>query len=246
MKSSPWREEKALNFRGFPLRALGWSLLAHALLLVALAPPLAERVQAVPPAAILHGRLQSAPPSAPAPERTQAQRPVPPPVMPQRPARVERAPIPGVPPAPTFRAEPAGEGVAPAQPAAPTGGGEPAPRSAESPATTALQQEFEARGPSQSGLRQYRLALASEARRFRRYPESARRAGLAGTVEVRVTVDAGGASRQAELSRSSGHTALDAAALDMLRQAAVHAALPESLRGQRFVVQLPVVFEVEE
>jgi protein TonB len=109
-----------------------------------------------------------------------------------------------------------------------------------------LRLESEARGPSESGLRQYRLALATEARRFRRYPEAARRAGLAGTAEVRVTVMAGGTQRVAELNRSSGHAALDAAALEMLRQAARQTALPESLREQNFSVLLPVLFEVEE
>jgi protein TonB len=52
--------------------------------------------------------------------------------------------------------------------------------------------------------------------------------------------------RHADLARSSGHEILDKAALDMLRQAAGRAVLPESLRGQNFAVLLPVVFEVEE
>jgi protein TonB len=249
MKSSPWRQEKALNFMGLPLRALGWSLLAHALLLVALAPYAADRPLALPPAAILHARLQAAAAIESAPQRPEPRRPASQPVMPRQPLRAEAAPVAPlatVPPAPTSRTESAGVAASPDQATAPPVGGETVVRSAEAPATTVLQQEFDARGPSQSGLRQYRLALASEARRFRRYPEAARRAGLVGTAEVRVTVDAGGASRQVELGRSSGHAALDAAALEMLRQATLHATLPESLRGQRFVVLLPVVFEVEE
>ncbi len=95
-------------------------------------------------------------------------------------------------------------------------------------------------------MRQYRLALAGEARRFRRYPDAARREGITGTAEVRVTVAAAGAARHAELAHSSGHAVLDAAALDMLRQATARALLPESLRGQDFAVLLPVVFEVEQ
>ena len=101
-------------------------------------------------------------------------------------------------------------------------------------------------GPDQAGLRQFRLSLAGEARRYRRYPESARQAGLAGTSEVRVAVEAGGGARHADLARSSGHAILDQAALDMLRQAAARAVLPDSLRGQSFAVLLPVVFEVKE
>ncbi|MBS3934839.1 MAG: TonB family protein, partial [Sulfuritalea sp.] len=83
------------------------------------------------------------------------------------------------------------------------------------------------------------------ARRVRNYPEAARRDGLTGTAEVRVTVDAR-AGRRTELSRSSGHPLLDAAALEMLRTAAARAPLPESLRGREFAVLLPVVFEVED
>jgi protein TonB len=53
-------------------------------------------------------------------------------------------------------------------------------------------------------------------------------------------------ARHAVLARSSGHEILDQAALEMLRQAAARAVLPESLRGQSFAVLLPVVFEVKE
>lgn len=105
---------------------------------------------------------------------------------------------------------------------------------------------LDARGPDAAGLRQYRLALAGEARRFRSYPNAAQHAGITGTAEVRVTVSAAGATRHADLARSSGHAALDAAALDMLRQAAARTQPPESLRGQDFAVLLPVVFEVED
>jgi protein TonB len=245
MKSSPWREENALNFRGFPLRAFGWSLLAHAVLLIALAPPTVELARVVPPAASLRGRILPVPVVESAPARREPPRAASRPVSPPRALRTEVVPAVQaftVPPAPTFPVAPAAPAVTPPGAA----GGEPVARPAEAPATSALRQESAAVAPSESGLRQYRLALASEARRYRRYPEAARRAGLAGTAEVRVTVAAGGASRQAELNRSSGHEALDAAALEMLRQAARQATLPDSLRGQNFSVLLPVVFEVEE
>lgn len=104
----------------------------------------------------------------------------------------------------------------------------------------------EVSGPDAAGLRQYRLALASEARRLSRYPETARRQGLAGTAEVRVAVGAAGDVRQAVLNRSSGHAVLDEAALEMLRQAAARTELPISLQGQSFAVLLPVLFEVRE
>mgnify|MGYP003508428869 CR=1 FL=1 len=94
------------------------------------------------------------------------------------------------------------------------------------------------------GLRQYRLALAREARRFKRYPEQALQAGIGGTAEVRVELE-GGALPVTRLARSSGHEALDAAALDMMRRAAPRTTVPELLRGQTFAVSLPVVFDLE-
>lgn len=238
MKSSSQGGKKALKSWGFPPYAVVLSLALHGLALAVLAPSVAERVRAVPPAAALHGRLSSAP----------------------RPAvRTETAAVAAhstVPPAPIFGS---GRFTSPSlrsdEPSPKVGVGmetltvPPAPTFDAKPAlpvppTAALREESDALAPSQAGLRQYRLALAGEARRFRRHPEAP--PGLSGTAEVRVTVDAGGANRQAELSRSSGHAALDAAALDMLRQAALHAAPPPSLRGRNFAVLLPVVFEAEE
>lgn len=257
MKSSPWRREKALKFREFPLQAVGWSLLLHVLVLAALAPYVAEQARVVVPATVLHGELLPPVRAAVVAQPVVAQ---PPP--PHRPVRTEdahaRQAI-AVPPAPSFRAVPAAPGAAahPKVTAAPTrlpevdsaaarAGGEVAPTAAAQVPTAATVRASDERGPSLAGLRQFRLALAIEARRFRRYPEMARRAGLAGTVDVRVLVDAGGQLRRTELGRSSGNATLDAAALEMMQQAAQRATLPEALRGEDFAVLLPVVFEIEE
>jgi protein TonB len=97
-------------------------------------------------------------------------------------------------------------------------------------------------GADADGLRQYRLSLAREARRFKRYPERALLAGIGGTAEVRVEHDSG-AMPVARLARSSGNEALDAAALTMMREAAPRTAIPETLRGRSFAVSLPVIFD---
>lgn len=94
------------------------------------------------------------------------------------------------------------------------------------------------------GVRQYRMALAVEARRFKRYPPIALAEEISGTVEVRVAVAAGGQTQEVALARSSGYEALDDAALDMLRKAAPRTAVPELLRRRPFVIDLPVVFNV--
>lgn len=97
-------------------------------------------------------------------------------------------------------------------------------------------------GTDADGLRQYRLALAREARRFKRYPERALLAGIGGTAEVRVE-QAAGALPVARLAHSSGDEALDAAALNMMREATPRTLIPEPLRGRSFSVSLPVIFD---
>lgn len=142
-------------------------------------------------------------------------------------------------PAPTLDVSPAAERNTVAV------GGVPAEPDRSEVVTVALAPSEASPGPDAAGLRQYRLALAGEARRFRHYPEAARRAGVAGTVEVRVMVR-GSAPPQTELVHSSGRALLDAAALEMLRVAAARTPLPDSLRGIEFAVLLPVVFSMED
>lgn len=98
-------------------------------------------------------------------------------------------------------------------------------------------------GIDADGLRQYRLALAREARRFKRYPERLMLAGIGGTAQVRIDVGADGSVLDTRLAASSGHEALDATAVAMVRQAAPRAVLPGTLRGRAFPVTLPVVFD---
>jgi protein TonB len=97
-------------------------------------------------------------------------------------------------------------------------------------------------GLDTEGLRSYRIALATRFRKF--YPPKAIEAGWVGTAEVLVAVAADGTIPQVKVVRSSGHEALDNAALDMLRQAAPTTPLPETLRGRAFAVNLPVTFEL--
>lgn len=250
MESSLQRHEQRRDSTGFPLRPFALSLALHVGLLAWWLPPFSGEARQIPPGVMLQGVLLPASPS--------------------RESVVQSAvPAAGhiIPPAPTFRPteslatrsrRPAlvqthvsASAVAPAptfEPplANPGAGGIPVPHDADAKTNVALSTAPLEPGPDQAGLRQFRLSLAGEARRYRRYPESARQAGLAGTSEVRVAVEAGGGARHADLARSSGHAILDQAALDMLRQAAARAVLPDSLRGQSFAVLLPVVFEVKE
>lgn len=235
--------EKTHESGGVPWSAIAWSLGMHALLLAAWSGALPLASTGITPAEPLKASLRTPPEAVAAAAASIAAAPESPPARLAQPRPVAKPlaiAADAVPPAPTFT-----ESLDPV-PALPVpAGGVPVQQARTETVTIALAAPQPQGGPDAAGLRQYRLALAGEARRFRSYPETARRAGLAGAAEVRVSV-AAGAQRQTELTRSSGHAILDAAALEMLRSAAARAPLPDSLRGQEFAVLLPVVFEVED
>lgn len=95
-------------------------------------------------------------------------------------------------------------------------------------------------------LRQYKLAIAIQARRFRRYPAHARERGWEGTTEIAVVVIDETPWPAVELEKSSGYSVLDDQALEMIRLASRAAFVPSSLRqrGVRFV--LPVDFSLDQ
>jgi protein TonB len=100
-------------------------------------------------------------------------------------------------------------------------------------------------GADAEGLRRYRLALAREAGRHKRYPPRAIEAGWQGTAELRVSATAAGATA-VQLARSSGHPVLDEAALEMLRLALPATPIPAPLQAREFSVALPIVFELPQ
>jgi TonB family protein len=91
-------------------------------------------------------------------------------------------------------------------------------------------------------LQAYYRDLGVATARFRRYPTEGVDAGLAGRTIFRLDVASGGGPRALRLLSSSGHEALDRAALDMLRLAASHTAVPEALQGDDFIIDLAVDF----
>lgn len=129
------------------------------------------------------------------------------------------------------------------------GNGEAAPRRNEAapapaslvPATATVREV-----PAADGLREYRLALAREARRFKRYPPVARERGWAGQVSVLVSVPLVGASPVISLAGSSGFELLDNQALEMIGLAARSVSLPDTLRGSAFSMLLPVRYSLED
>lgn len=97
-----------------------------------------------------------------------------------------------------------------------------------------------------NGLRQYHLALGRMAARFKRYPGQAREAGWEGRVPLRLMVSETGTPAGLSLIGSSGFPVLDEAALEMMRLAASHTPVPESLRGRAFTIDLAVDYNLAE
>lgn len=121
-----------------------------------------------------------------------------------------------------------------------------APAVASGPAIGGVLTESSATGEAAEGLRGYRIAVAAQARRFKRYPAQAMAAGWVGSADIRVEVGIDGLPWPATVVRSSGYQVLDRAAVAMIDGASVRARLPDSLRGKAFAVVLPVVFNLED
>ena len=234
---------------GLP-RALGVSLAIHGLILGATASvvlpaalPVAGPLQAVLGAGSRQSRQATAPTPREAP-RAPAQaaspplspsRPLPPPVIAVAKGAGEALPVRsdgGTPAAAPVAAGSRSEGAAEAgAPATGERGGAPA----SAPARESV---------SADAMRQYRLALGGEARRYKRYPRLARERGWEGVVEVTVRLGQAGAS--ASLGRGSGFKVLDEQALEMIAQAARQTPVPEALRGKEVTFALPVQFSLDE
>lgn len=123
-----------------------------------------------------------------------------------------------------------------------------APPAAMPPAVAAAENGEPSESPagiSADGLRRYRLSLAVQSRRFRRYPAQALASGWAGTAEIRLQVGSDGQGT-ATLSRSSGYAALDRAAQTMVEAGAQRTPVPEALRGKAFSIVLPVLFDISD
>ena len=89
----------------------------------------------------------------------------------------------------------------------------------------------------------YLTALRQRIQESVRYPSSARRRGLAGTVSVEILILANGTIGDVTLLESSTHAALDDAALETIR-ALPRMPLPPELPARPLRVRVPVVFQM--
>jgi protein TonB len=218
------------------LRAVLCSLVLHALFLYFL-PLLREldqkRVE-LPP---LTARLVQ-PKPVPEPPKAEPTPPVPSsPVI--RPA-AKPPPRPSV--TPVLSVEPQQQAVAPtlvvpAAPPQPAAAAEAQPAPAVAAAVS---------GPDPSSIARFRLELMEAALRYERYPRIAQENGWEGRVELRILIAENGAIASIVVRKSAGRAVLDDQALTMLRSAHPHVAVPPSLRGKAFSLDIPVDFSIKE
>lgn len=95
-------------------------------------------------------------------------------------------------------------------------------------------------------IARYEQAIAAWIQKFKLYPEDARVDGLQGETVIRVRIDRGGNVRHYMLERSTGHMALDRAAIDMIRRANPVPAVPHDYpAGELLEFLIPVTFRLE-
>lgn len=167
---------------------------------------------------------------------------------PQHPTSAPRSPVPVL--AMPAVSEPGPEPRAPEPPhstAVPLPGSESPAKSAEAEPRAAVASALPAsNGIDVDGLRAYRMALAVEARRYKRYPVRAIEDGWSGTTELRISRVPGQGAPLVVLNKSSGHPLLDEAALEMVRKALPATPVPGSLRDRPFSIELPIVFDLPQ
>ncbi|MDA8254556.1 MAG: TonB family protein [Betaproteobacteria bacterium] len=239
----------SLETGGIGTRRLRYAVIASLLLHLLLLWPAAPRQLSDTAPALLHAALRPAPVSTqPPPPPRPAPRTVAPaiatPSAPIEPRALEPSRPASVPQTPVVSAEKALT-PAPASSARTAAPSIPVQATAPGAVSATLISETTASGTVLDGLRGYRLAVASQARRFKRYPAQAMAAGWAGSAEIRLEVASDGQPRNVTVNRSSGHELLDRAAQVMIDAGAQRASVPESLRGRAFAVVLPVVFNLE-
>ena len=93
-------------------------------------------------------------------------------------------------------------------------------------------------------LKTYLRRVGRAVRKDFKYPRAAIRAGMEGRAVVSITIDAEGRVINAKLSRSSGYTILDQAAVEAARSIAKVPKAPEALEWSQRRVKIPFKFQL--
>ncbi|MBI3374004.1 MAG: energy transducer TonB [Betaproteobacteria bacterium] len=228
------------------------SLALHAVLLFAnfLQLDAARNPYAVPVPIV--ARLIAAPPPPATPSKPRAveppppvkRQPVAPPVERLAPAglAVQSKPESALPPREAAKREP--EITLPAPPAAPAS----AP-SAPGPIAridTRPSPPSPAASDDAGTLDQYRLAIYSAARRYKKYPRVALDNNWEGKAVIRLVIGANGLIANISIKTSTGHDVLDQAALETLTRAKPLVPIPAALRGKEFGMDINFIFSLND
>jgi protein TonB len=122
----------------------------------------------------------------------------------------------------------------------------PAPRTSAAPsaATRAPQAAAMAGAAAAAALPTYRQILAAHLQRFKQYPAAAKSSGISGTAMLTFTVTRSGGVSGARLSASSGHAALDAETMAMIRRAQPLPAFLPQMTQSSLSFTVPVRFSL--
>jgi protein TonB len=86
--------------------------------------------------------------------------------------------------------------------------------------------------------------VAAHLQRFKQYPPAAKAAGQQGTARVSFTLSRSGGVVSAGLGGSSGHSALDAETLAMVRRAQPFPPFPSDVKQSSMSFSAPVAFYI--
>jgi periplasmic protein TonB len=99
-------------------------------------------------------------------------------------------------------------------------------------------------GVSAAAVASYKQVVAAHLQRFKQYPPAAKAAGEQGTARISFTLSRSGQVLSAGLGGSSGHTALDAETLAMVRRAQPFPAFPPDVTQGSMSFAAPVAFYI--
>lgn len=122
----------------------------------------------------------------------------------------------------------------------------PAPRTAASPRAERQAPAASAvsAGASAAAVASYKQMVAAHLQRFKQYPPAAKAAGQQGTARISFTLSRSGGVISAGLGGSSGHSALDAETLAMVRRAQPFPAFPPDVKQSAMSFSAPVAFYI--
>jgi periplasmic protein TonB len=122
----------------------------------------------------------------------------------------------------------------------------PAPRTTASPKAErqAPAASAASAGASAAVLASYRQMVAAHLQRFKQYPPAAKAAGQQGTARVSFTLSRSGGVTSVSLGGSSGHAALDAETVAMVRRAQPFPAFPADVKQASMPFSAPVAFYI--